>query len=74
MVVNSYSEEELTRLFRELGEEPAARRIASQLVKQRKTDAVPRYLAARQGRSRKSSGGTGAVIPRPRSSRRCAWK
>lgn len=36
-VVNSYGEEELTRLFRELGEEPAARRIASQLVKQRKT-------------------------------------
>jgi 16S rRNA (cytosine1402-N4)-methyltransferase len=38
MVVNSYSEEELTRLFRDLGEEPAARRIASQLVKQRKTN------------------------------------
>ena len=37
-VVNSYSEEELTRLFRELGEEPAARRIASQLVKARKTE------------------------------------
>jgi 16S rRNA (cytosine1402-N4)-methyltransferase len=37
MVVNSYSEETLTRLFRDLGEEPAARRIASQLVKQRKT-------------------------------------
>jgi len=36
-IVNSYSEEELTRIFRELGEEPAARRIASQLVKQRKT-------------------------------------
>src|SRR6478672_5878943 len=36
-VINSYGEEELTRLFRELGEEPAARRIASQLVKQRKT-------------------------------------
>ncbi|HEV3409547.1 MAG TPA: 16S rRNA (cytosine(1402)-N(4))-methyltransferase RsmH [Chthoniobacterales bacterium] len=36
-IVNTYSEEELTRLFRELGEEPAARRIASQLVKQRKT-------------------------------------
>src|SRR3984893_1241875 len=38
IVVNSYSEEELTRLFREFGEEPAARRIASQLVKLRKTD------------------------------------
>ena len=37
-VVNSYSEEELTNLFRDLGEEPAARRIASQLVKQRKTE------------------------------------
>jgi 16S rRNA (cytosine1402-N4)-methyltransferase len=36
-IVNSYTEEDLTRIFRELGEEPAARRIASQLVKQRKT-------------------------------------
>ncbi|MDQ6808968.1 MAG: 16S rRNA (cytosine(1402)-N(4))-methyltransferase RsmH [Verrucomicrobiota bacterium] len=36
-VINDYSEEELTRLFREYGEEPAARRIASQLVKTRKT-------------------------------------
>jgi 16S rRNA (cytosine1402-N4)-methyltransferase len=36
-VVNNYSEEELTRIFREYGEEPAARRIASQLVKMRKT-------------------------------------
>jgi 16S rRNA (cytosine1402-N4)-methyltransferase len=36
VVVNSYSEEDLTRLFRDLGEEPAARRIASQLVKLRK--------------------------------------
>lgn len=35
-VVNHYSEEDLTRIFREFGEEPAARRIASQLVKQRK--------------------------------------
>ena len=49
MVVNSYSEEELTRLFRELGEEPAARRIASQLVKLRKTSAVPRYAAVGEG-------------------------
>jgi 16S rRNA (cytosine1402-N4)-methyltransferase len=38
MVVNSYSEEDLTRLFRDLGEEPAARRIASQLVKLRKAN------------------------------------
>ena len=35
-IINSYSEEDLTRIFRELGEEPAARRIASQLVKLRK--------------------------------------
>lgn len=37
IIVNTYSEEALTRLFREHGEEPAARRIASQLVKLRKT-------------------------------------
>ena len=36
-VVNNYSEEELTRIFREYGEEPAARRIASHLVKWRKS-------------------------------------
>jgi 16S rRNA (cytosine1402-N4)-methyltransferase len=36
-IVNEYGEEELTRLFRELGEEPAARRIASLIVKMRKT-------------------------------------
>ncbi|MDQ2919355.1 MAG: 16S rRNA (cytosine(1402)-N(4))-methyltransferase RsmH [Verrucomicrobiota bacterium] len=36
-VINNYSEEELTHIFREFGEEPASRRIASQLVKQRKT-------------------------------------
>lgn len=36
-IVNSYSEEDLTRLFRDLGEEPAARRIASQIVKVRKS-------------------------------------
>ncbi len=36
-VVNDYSEDELARLFRDLGEEPAARRIASELVKQRKS-------------------------------------
>jgi 16S rRNA (cytosine1402-N4)-methyltransferase len=35
-IVNDYSEEELTRLFRELGEEPAARRIATMIVKMRK--------------------------------------
>jgi len=36
-IVNQYSEEDLTRLFRDLGEEPAARRIASLIVKTRKT-------------------------------------
>jgi 16S rRNA (cytosine1402-N4)-methyltransferase len=36
-IVNDYTEEKLTRLFRELGEEPAARRIASMIVKIRKT-------------------------------------
>jgi 16S rRNA (cytosine1402-N4)-methyltransferase len=36
MIVNTYGEEELTRLFREYGEEPAARRIASMIVKTRK--------------------------------------
>jgi 16S rRNA (cytosine1402-N4)-methyltransferase len=36
-IVNQYSEEDLTRLFRDLGEEPAARRIASVIVKTRKT-------------------------------------
>jgi len=35
-IVNRYSEEDLTRLFRELGEEPAARRVASLIVKMRK--------------------------------------
>jgi len=36
-VVNEYSAEQLTRVFREFGEEPAARRIASLIVKMRKT-------------------------------------
>src|SRR6266705_2483494 len=36
-IVNDYSAEQLTRLFRKLGEEPAARRIASLIVKMRKT-------------------------------------
>jgi 16S rRNA (cytosine1402-N4)-methyltransferase len=35
-IVNNYREEELTRLFRDLGEEPAARRIAGLIVKMRK--------------------------------------
>src|SRR5260370_6892549 len=36
-IINEYCEEQLTRLFRELGEEPAARRIASLIVKMRKS-------------------------------------
>ncbi len=44
-IVNNYTEEQLTRLFRELGEEPAARRIAALIVKTRKTspfhDTIP---------------------------------
>src|SRR6266478_57954 len=44
-IINSYSEEELTRLFRDLGEEPAARRIASAIVKQRKTAPFRETLA-----------------------------
>jgi 16S rRNA (cytosine1402-N4)-methyltransferase len=36
-IVNEYSEEKLTHLFRELGEEPAARRIATMIVKIRRT-------------------------------------
>jgi 16S rRNA (cytosine1402-N4)-methyltransferase len=37
-IVNNYSGEELTRLFRDFGEEPAARRIASLIVKERKIE------------------------------------
>src|SRR2546423_3314446 len=43
-VINNYSEEELTRLFRDLGEEPAARRIATAIVKQRKAAAFRETL------------------------------
>ncbi len=35
-IVNTYSEEQLIQLFRDLGEEPAARRIATLVVKMRK--------------------------------------
>jgi len=35
-IVNSYTDEQLTQLFRDLGEEPAARRIANLIVKTRK--------------------------------------
>jgi 16S rRNA (cytosine1402-N4)-methyltransferase len=44
-VLNRYSEEELTRIFREFGEEPAARRIASRLVKLRKETPFRETLA-----------------------------
>jgi 16S rRNA (cytosine1402-N4)-methyltransferase len=44
-VVNSYPEEELIRIFRDLGEEPAARRLASQIVKQRKETPIRETLA-----------------------------
>jgi 16S rRNA (cytosine1402-N4)-methyltransferase len=44
-VVNSYTEEELINIFRELGEEPAARRIASQIVKLRKETPFRETLA-----------------------------
>ena len=44
-IVNSYSEEELMRLFRDLGEEPAARRIASLIVKERKRAPIRETLA-----------------------------
>src|SRR6059036_1421726 len=44
IIVNDYSEEDLTRLFRELGEEPAARRIASMIVKMRKTSPLRETL------------------------------
>ncbi|MGH8102584.1 MAG: 16S rRNA (cytosine(1402)-N(4))-methyltransferase RsmH, partial [Chthoniobacterales bacterium] len=37
-IVNHYSEEQLTQLFRDLGEEPAARRVAALVVKMRKTE------------------------------------
>src|SRR5437773_138607 len=44
-IVNNYSEEELTHLFRELGEEPAARRIAAAIVKTRKVAPFRETLA-----------------------------
>lgn len=44
-IVNTYPEEELVRIFRELGEEPAARRVASQIVKLRKEEPFHETLA-----------------------------
>jgi 16S rRNA (cytosine1402-N4)-methyltransferase len=43
-ILNEYDEERLTQLFRELGEEPAARRIASLIVKMRKTSPLRETL------------------------------
>jgi Predicted S-adenosylmethionine-dependent methyltransferase involved in cell envelope biogenesis len=72
-IVNEYSEEQLTRLFRELGEEPAARRIASLIVKMRKSARFAKLCRWRE-RLRSSSVDT-AVIIRPRKCfKRCAWK
>src|SRR5207302_2127991 len=55
-IVKRYSEEELTRLLRDLGEEPAARRIASLIVKMRKdapfTETLPLARAIEKGVSR----------------------
>jgi len=48
-IVNEYGEEELTRLFRDLGEEPAARRIASWIVKTRKISPFRETLALARG-------------------------
>ena len=72
-VVNSYTEEELTRIFRELGEEPAARRIASQIVKLRKETPFRETLALAKA-VEKLSAATGAAIRRRRFSRLCGWK
>jgi 16S rRNA (cytosine1402-N4)-methyltransferase len=44
-VINSYTEEQLTHIFRGFGEEPAARRIASQIVKLRKEEPFRETLA-----------------------------
>src|SRR5437868_7810740 len=44
-IINGYSEEELTHIFREYGEEPAARRIASLIVKARKSAPFRETLA-----------------------------
>src|SRR5881409_3660648 len=72
-IVNEYSAEQLTRLFRELGEEPAARRIASLIVKMRKTSPLRETLHSR-ARSKNLSVGTVGVIQPPRFFKRCAWK
>lgn len=44
-IVNNYSDEQLTQLFRDLGEEPASRRIANLIVKTRKETPFRETLA-----------------------------
>jgi 16S rRNA (cytosine1402-N4)-methyltransferase len=36
-IVNSYSKDDLLKIFREYGEEPASRKIAEEIFTQRKT-------------------------------------
>ena len=43
-IVNTAGEEELTRIFREFGDEPAARRIASRIVRERARMPIARTL------------------------------
>ena len=72
-VVNSYTEEELTRIFRELGEEPAARRIASQIVKLRKETPFRETLALAKA-VEKIVGRHGRRHPATQVFRLCGWK
>ena len=43
-LVNTASEEELTRIFRDYGDEPAARRIASRIIRERTRTPITRTL------------------------------
>jgi 16S rRNA (cytosine1402-N4)-methyltransferase len=43
-IVNTWSEEELTRIFRELGEEQAARRVSARIVQEREKQPFTRTL------------------------------
>ena len=79
-IVNDYSEEELTRIFRELGEEPAARRIASMIVKIRKTspfrETLPlaRTIEKAGGPPRTTASGHSSVSSAAHGSERRAWR
>ena len=44
VLVNTASEEELARIFRDLGDEPAARRIAARIVRERASNPITRTL------------------------------